>query len=153
MDQAEKLIGSWPHARPPNPDAYARALADVLEQYPFGVVEECCNPLTGIARSREFPPTVACIVAWCDLAVGAYSNISSRPRPLPPRPPLTEQERAIGGRAIAKLGAWMRAGWQGAAPTWAEAAADVKAALPAPEVSFAGLLRHMPDEPQAKAAE
>lgn len=82
-EQAKRLIGCYPHARPPDPGAYAGALTDVLEQYPLGVVEECCNPRTGIVRSREFPPTVACIVEWCDRASRAYQAVSQRARPEP----------------------------------------------------------------------
>ncbi len=32
----------------------------------MGLVQECCDPRTGLARIREFPPTVAAIVEWCD---------------------------------------------------------------------------------------
>jgi hypothetical protein len=86
LEQARKLIGCYPHSRPPDVDAYANALADVLEQYPFGVVEECCNPRTGIVRRREFPPTIACIVQWCDLYTGAAMNLA---RLGPPKPEQT----------------------------------------------------------------
>lgn len=41
-------------------------MAAVLAGYPLGVVEECCDPRTGLARSREFPPTAAAVVEWCD---------------------------------------------------------------------------------------
>ena len=57
---------SKPHANPPNPGAYSLSIAKTLEKYPLGVAEECCDPQTGLARSREFPPTVACIVEWCE---------------------------------------------------------------------------------------
>lgn len=67
--QAKKLTSAWPHARPPDPDGYAASLAAVLAGYPLGVVEECCDPRTGLARSREFPPTVAAVVEWCDRRV------------------------------------------------------------------------------------
>lgn len=83
LEQARKLVGCYPHARPPDADGYASALADIFEQYPFGVVEECCSPRTGIARGREFPPTVACLVQWCDLRTGAYVGIARRGVPKP----------------------------------------------------------------------
>jgi hypothetical protein len=63
---ARRLTGSWPHARPPDPDGYAASLAAAFAAYPLGVVEECADPRVGLARSREFPPTVAAIVEWCD---------------------------------------------------------------------------------------
>lgn len=66
---ARQLAGSWPHARPPDPDGYAASLAAALAAYPLGVVQECCDPRTGLAQSREFPPTVAAIVEWCEKRV------------------------------------------------------------------------------------
>lgn len=60
------LIGSWPHANPPDPQGWAASLAAALAGYPLGLVQECCDPRTGLARSREFPPTVQSIVDWCD---------------------------------------------------------------------------------------
>lgn len=66
---ARRLAGSWPHARPPDPDGYAASLAGALAAYPLGVVQECCDPRTGLAQKREFPPTVAAIVEWCDQRV------------------------------------------------------------------------------------
>lgn len=47
-------------------ETYAGAITAVLAGYPLGVVEECCDPRSGLARSREFPPTVAAVVEWCD---------------------------------------------------------------------------------------
>ena len=42
------------------------ALASVLAQYPAPIAGECVDPRVGVARGREFPPTVACVVEWCD---------------------------------------------------------------------------------------
>src|ERR1700723_2887677 len=80
----KQLVGQWPHANPPNPGAYSLSVAKTLERYPLGVAEECCDPQTGLARYREFPPTVAAIVDWCELTTRAYVAISQRPRPEPP---------------------------------------------------------------------
>ena len=66
LEQAKKLVAAWPHANPPNPLGYAASLAAVLEQYPLGLVQECCDPRTGLAKTREFPPTVQSINEWCD---------------------------------------------------------------------------------------
>ena len=79
----KQLVGQWPHANPPNPGAYSLGIAKTLELYPLGVVEECCDPQTGLARSREFPPTPAAIVEWCDRKTAAYVAISQRPQPEP----------------------------------------------------------------------
>ena len=54
LAQARRLIGCYPHSRPPDVLQYANALADVLEQYQIGVVEECCDPRSGIARVVSF---------------------------------------------------------------------------------------------------
>lgn len=83
LEQAKKLIGSYPHARPPDVEGYANALADIFELYPLGVVKECCDVRSGIARTREFPPTIAAVVKWCDLTLGAYRNLASRNLPEP----------------------------------------------------------------------
>lgn len=66
LNQAKRLLRSWPHANPPDPAGYAQAIAETLAQYPLGLVEECCDPRTGLAKHREFPPTVAAITEWCD---------------------------------------------------------------------------------------
>jgi hypothetical protein len=66
LRQVRKLVGGWPHARPPDPEGWAASLAATLAQYPLGVVQECCDPRVGLVRGREFPPTVAAIVEWCD---------------------------------------------------------------------------------------
>lgn len=83
LEQAKKLIGSYPHARPPDVEGYANSLADIFELYPLGVVKECCDVRSGIARTREFPPTIAAVVKWCDLALGAYRNLSTMKLPTP----------------------------------------------------------------------
>lgn len=72
---ARQLAGSWPHARPPDPDGFAAALAAALASYPLGVVQECADPRVGLARTREFPPTVAAIVEWCDRRVAYHRGM------------------------------------------------------------------------------
>lgn len=69
LEQAKRLIGSWPHAKPGDPAAYAEAIATVLADFPLGVVKECCHPRIGLARIREFPPTAASVVEWCSRRV------------------------------------------------------------------------------------
>jgi hypothetical protein len=82
---AKELVGLWPHARPPDTDTYAAGIAAVLAGYPRGVVQECCDPRTGLARSREFPPTPAAVVEWCDRRVvhhqrwAAYVPVTKTP--------------------------------------------------------------------------
>jgi hypothetical protein len=79
----KQLVGQWPHANPPNPETYSLSIAKTLEKYPLGVVEECCDPQTGLARFREYPPTVAAVVEWCELRTRAYVAISQRRPPTP----------------------------------------------------------------------
>lgn len=62
----KRLLGAWPHANPPDPVGYARSIAETLAQFPLGLVEECCDPVRGLARTREFPPTVAAVTEWCE---------------------------------------------------------------------------------------
>jgi hypothetical protein len=82
VDAAERLIGQWPHARPPDAKTYAASLAAVLAGYPLGLVQECCDPRTGLARTREFPPTVAAIVEWCDKRLDHHRTVATwKPSP------------------------------------------------------------------------
>lgn len=46
----------------------------MLQQYPLGVVEECCDPRFGLARTREFPPTVQAVTEWCDYRVKRHQG-------------------------------------------------------------------------------
>jgi len=68
------LIGQWPHASPPNPQAYSLSITTVLEQYPLGVVRECIDPVRGLARDREFPPTQKSVIEWCDRRVKRHQG-------------------------------------------------------------------------------
>jgi hypothetical protein len=65
LRQVKRLVSSWPHARPPDPEGWAASMAAVLAQYPLGIAQECCDPRVGLAKKREFPPTVAAIDEWC----------------------------------------------------------------------------------------
>lgn len=73
---AEKLIGCWPHARPPDPKTYSAAVSATLAGYPLKVAQECADPRVGLAREREFPPTVAALVAWCDKRLAFYEAVA-----------------------------------------------------------------------------
>lgn len=91
---ARQLAGSWPHARPPDPDGYAASLAAALAAYPLGVVQECCDPRTGLARVREFPPTVAAIVEWCDRRLTYHRGmVKWGERVRKPEPEYSEEHR------------------------------------------------------------
>jgi hypothetical protein len=102
----KQLVGQWPHTNPPNPGAYSLSVAKTLEKYPLGVAEECCDPQTGLARYREFPPTVASIVDWCERTTRAYVAIAERQRPADakPEPVYTDEHRATMRDRIKRLG-------------------------------------------------
>ena len=79
LKATKQLIGAWPHANPPDPAGYAASLAAALAAYPLGLVQECCDPRTGLAKTREFPPTVQSINEWCDRRL-AYHRGAIRAR-------------------------------------------------------------------------
>lgn len=97
LGEAERLIGQWPHARPPDPKTYSAAIAATLAGYPLGIVQECCDPRKGLARTREFPPTIAAVIEWCDRrlehhkAVAAYKGNQRSARV---EVPMTEAQQA-----------------------------------------------------------
>lgn len=103
---ARQLVGCWPHARPPEPETYAAALAAVLAQYPLGVVNECVDPRRGLAREREFPPTVAAVVEWCGRRLAWHRSVAAWREPAPPLSPpsrFTDQDRDRGAAAMRGL--------------------------------------------------
>ncbi len=112
VNAAESLIGQWPHAKPPDPKRYSAALAATLASYPRAIVEECCDPRCGLALKREFPPTVAAVVEWCDRrlefhkAVAGYKGKSlERPAYLPSGPPV---EPGLVATMLSKLVEYIR---------------------------------------------
>lgn len=89
-DAGRKLIKQWPHANPHDPLGYAMAIGAVFGQYPLGLVQECIDPRVGLARTREFPPTVACIVEWCDKRL-TYHRGMARYQPPPTEHKFSEE--------------------------------------------------------------
>lgn len=103
---AKQLVGSFPHARPPEPETYAAAISATLAQYPQGVVDDCVDPRIGLARDREFPPTVKAVVDWCDARVAHYQALAKyEARDDQPEREFTDEDRAIGRKFLADLGA------------------------------------------------
>lgn len=102
---AKQLIGCWPHSSPPDPKTYAASIAATLAGYPLGVVQECCDPRTGLARGREFPPTVAAIVSWCDSRLAFHQQLAAwKPRPPAlPAPEYSEEHCAEMRERIAAI--------------------------------------------------
>src|SRR5262249_24842103 len=82
----------------------AAALAATLKDYPAGIVRECCDPRSGLAREREFPPTVAAIVEWCDRRLAWRQSVASYvARPQLPAREFTYEEREDGQAALCGL--------------------------------------------------
>ena len=86
------------------------ALASVLAQYPAPIAGECVDPRVGVARGREFPPTVACVVEWCDERRRFYERrttiIAARvERDVPISPEIREQV----GQMLTEFAAYFRA--------------------------------------------
>lgn len=91
------------------------SLAATLAGYPLGIVQECCDPRKGLARTREFPPTVAAIIEWCDLrlahhkAVAAYQGRATAPAiPEVVGPPMTPEQKVSFGEMLRATLAKMR---------------------------------------------
>lgn len=102
---AEKLIGCWPHAKPPDPKTYSAAVSATLAGYPLKVAQECADPRVGLAREREFPPTVAAIVTWCDKRCAYYQALAAwnPPAPALPAPEYSEEHCAAMREKIAEI--------------------------------------------------
>jgi hypothetical protein len=146
LENARKLIGYFANGRPADPDGYINGLADIFEEFPLGVVEECCHITRGVARScGDFLPSPQRVTDWCSLHLRGAQNLIRIGPPKPPRPPLSEEDMTIGRRAIIKLAAWMKAGFHGTPPTWEDAVKDTKL-LPPPEVDIGALFQRVPAE-------
>ena len=150
LENARKLVGHFPNGRAE--EGYINGLADIFEEYPLGIVQECCHITRGIARGcGDFLPAPQRVIDWCSLRLAGSENLIRRGPPKPERQ-FTEQERVVGRGAITKLLGWMKDGWNGAPPTWSDAVKDTKL-LPPPEVDVGGLFQRMPaDEPQHQQA-
>lgn len=81
LRQAKRLTGSFSNLRAPDPEQFAEAVADVLEQYPLGLVEECCDARIGLARKVEFL-SIKSLADWLDQRGAHYAALS---RWQPPR--------------------------------------------------------------------
>lgn len=110
------MVEQWPHANPPNASAWISSIANAFEGYPLGVVAECVH---GLARSREFPPTVKAVADWCDARLQHHRNWAAYvpvvKRLEKPDPPVKHKE--IEGWLI-RLGKWLSAPKTAGVPTF-----------------------------------
>jgi hypothetical protein len=108
---AEKLVSQWPHAKPPDMAGYLSAIASVLGQYPIGIARDCVDPTIGLARTREFPPTVACVINWCDERLEYQKKwaqyVKRRPDPAPDVA-VSPETKAQVGQLLAELADYLR---------------------------------------------
>lgn len=106
LKAAKQLVGCFPHARPPDPEIYAAAIGATLAGYPPRVVSDCVDPRIGLARKREFPPTVASVVEWCDARLSYYQTLARyEAREKQPERVFTDAEREAGRKFLADLAA------------------------------------------------
>lgn len=100
---ASRLIGSVPHGKPADPETYAAAISAALADYPIGVIEECCDPRTGLVRKLDYLPTVKQVIDWCDSRLDYHRKMANwRPRE-PEPPPLQfsdEHRRTMLGKLV-----------------------------------------------------
>jgi hypothetical protein len=94
LQQATRLLGHYPNARPPDPEGYLNGLAEIFEHYPLGIVEKCCNVYDGIAAVEKFTPAPSEVRRWCDLYTDAALAVVRRGPPPPPRPEFSDAHRA-----------------------------------------------------------
>lgn len=61
-----RIVESYPHGGRDAGKSYIGALASTLCAYPKAVAEQCCDLRHGIVTEREFLPSVAHVVVWCE---------------------------------------------------------------------------------------
>ena len=109
LKAAKQLVGSFPHARPPEPETYAGAIGATLAQYPPAVVADCADPRIGLARKLRFPPTVAEIVEWCDARMAYYESLARyQAREVRPEREFTDADRVLARKFLAALAAELK---------------------------------------------
>ncbi len=105
---AKQLIGSYAHMKPGDPDVFVASIAAVLSQYPLGIVQECADPRSGVARKVKFL-SVAELVEWLDDRLENHRALASyKPRPPAlPAPVFTEEHKATMRAKLTELFRWL----------------------------------------------
>lgn len=105
---AKQLVGSYAHMKPGDPDVFVASIAAVLSQYPLGLVRECCDPRTGVARTAKFL-SVAELVEWLDRRLEHHRALAAhKPRPPAlPAPTFTEEHKATMRAKLTELFRWL----------------------------------------------
>lgn len=85
---ATNLCGQFPSLRADNPKVFLASVAAVLSTYPPGLVQECCDPRTGLARRGDFL-SIGRLCEWLDTRLANYRTIAAYS---PARLPYIEQE-------------------------------------------------------------
>ena len=105
---AKRLVGSYAHMKPSDPDTFVESIMMALSTYPAGLVAECVDPRVGVARKIKFL-SIAELVEWLDERRAHYETLAAyKPRPpaLPP-PVFTEEHKATMRQRFADLVASM----------------------------------------------
>lgn len=127
-DAAKRLVGNFPNLKPDDPARFIASLADILGDYPLGLVEECCDP-RGLAKRVEFL-SIKSLTGWMDTRLEFYQSLAGwQDRVAPARPELSEAE--CGKGLLAFRGMLMTLATEGAAAAKAmtfDQAAEVGAA-------------------------
>jgi hypothetical protein len=75
IEAVGKMLNAYPNARDGVRDGYMGTIAALLCQYPRGIALQCANPIQGVCRETKFLPTVADVVAWCEIRQGTMARI------------------------------------------------------------------------------
>lgn len=78
IELARKLIGAWAKSEADSPHVFTLSIASALQEYPVLVAEQCADPRIGLARTREFVPTVASVHGWCQDRMKTYESFGSK---------------------------------------------------------------------------
>lgn len=106
LEKAKELVGQWPHANPPDKARWLTSIAATFSGYPSAIVDACCDPRGGLAKVREFPPTIACIVEWCDQKMKDMQVFASY-KPIAPKLPAPDYSNEHRQGMLQKLSSLM----------------------------------------------
>lgn len=67
IDLVTQMVGRYPNGGAQAGKVYIGSLAATLCNYPRSIAIACADLMTGVTATREFMPTPASIIAWCDL--------------------------------------------------------------------------------------
>lgn len=82
----KRLVGNFASLRADDKVQFQASVNEVLEHYPLGLVQECCDPHSGLASKIEFL-SIKSIVEWCDKRLELHQKLAQvTPRKGTPKP-------------------------------------------------------------------